>query len=74
MSNTASNAEQVYFEKKARYEELLNAKQVSDEILAMFGMPKYGQSPVQFPGLEQARADMYAALREWGKTTEGIEA
>jgi hypothetical protein len=40
----------------------------------MFGMPKYGQSPVQFPGLEQARADMYAALREWGKTTEGIEA
>jgi hypothetical protein len=24
--------------------------------------------------LEQARADMYAALREWGKTTEGIEA
>jgi hypothetical protein len=62
-----AEARQIYMEKKARYEELLHAKNASDEILSMFGIPKYGQSPVSFPGLEEARVEMDVALSEWQK-------
>jgi bacterioferritin (cytochrome b1) len=69
MSNTVSEPEarRIYFEKKARYEELVHAKSVSDEILKMFGIPKYGEANPGFPGLEKATREMKEALDDWSR-------
>jgi hypothetical protein len=56
-----------YYEAKAEAEELQHAKDISDQILGMMGLPLYGQAPVRFPGLGEARARQSRLLDEWTK-------
>jgi hypothetical protein len=62
---TVEEARERYHAASKRVDELEQAKESSDAIMRLIGLPRYGTAPVEFPGLEEARNERERAWKEY---------